>query len=47
MARIMNFPDKTKVTMLFIFKRNWESVSSLYGIDVQVLETSLYRPLKA
>ena len=40
----MNFPGKTEVTTLFIFKRIWESVSSLYDVDVQVLETSLYPP---
>ena len=43
----MNFSGKTEVTTLFIFKRIWESVSSLYDVDVQVLETSLYPPLKA
>ena len=35
----MNFPGKTKVAALFTFKKIWESVSSLYGIDVKVLET--------
>ena len=41
----MNFPGKTEVAALFTFKKIWESVSSLYGIDVKVLEASLYPPL--
>ena len=41
----MNFTGKAKVAALFTFKNIWESVSSLYGIDVKVLETSLYPPL--
>ena len=41
----MNFPGKTKVAALFTFEKIWESVCSLYGIDVKVPETSLYPPL--